>query len=591
VFTLQFRHFASAFRSDPAEAGVLPAAPAAPSSGNGGRARSVLAKAAREFVTAPPPVLLACVLINLLALGLPLTLMQIYDRVLPSAALNTMVALLLGLAGVVILDVALRILRDAMITQAAVESAFQRRMLAIAKLLHTHPARIRARPGRFWFERMVAVEDVASVKENADKALFVDLPFVAIFLVMTGLVGGWLVAVPLVLIAGFVLAMLVMTRYQRRLMEDRRVEDERRYAQVKEWLGGIGTIKLLAAEMQIYRRFEAMLARGAGHSYHAILQNNRLPMMGQFFSNLMMVAVSTGGAIRVIDGAISLGSLACCSLLTARLAQPVFRVVSIAAQLQALELTEQRADAIYDLPVPARQIGPAVLRGQVRLLDVTMPSQPGWSGFASLDLVIQPGEIVGIAGPIQSGKSALLSLIEGTLAPAAGRVLIDGQPATAVAAQGLRRQVQRIDGRVAIFRGTILENVAMFRSGRYVAEAVAAVEALGLDAQIDKLAEGYDTPIGDGAQMVLPQGLQQSLMMARALAQKPAVLLVCEIGALLDLDNFRRLERALRLGGARPTTILAVERGAVLSMADRVYELKDGALCQAQRPAMEAATG
>jgi ATP-binding cassette, subfamily C, bacterial LapB len=546
----------------------------------------MLGKALREFLSMPLPVLLASVLINLLGLALPLTLMQIYDRVLPNAAINTMVALLLGLGGVVVLDVALRLVRDAMITQNALENAFRQRMLAAATLLHTDPALIAAKPGRFWLERMMAVEDVASVKENADKALFIDLPFVAIFLAMTALVGGWLVAVPLAMIAAFVLLMLGMTRGQRRLGEERRVEDEKRYAQLKEWLAGIGTIKLLAMETQIYRRFEVMLARGVGYSYHAVLQNNRLPAMGQLFSNLMMVAVSTGGAIRVIDGSMSIGALACCSLLTARLAQPVFRVVSIAAQLQTLALTEERASAIYDLPPPAEPEGAgSALRGSIRMLGVSLPPAPGGRGLASLDLVIEPGEIVGVAGAMNSGKSALLSLIEGTLLPARGRVLIDGHMAAAIAAGPLRRHVQRIDGRVAIFRGTILENVAMFRSGIHISQAISAMEMLGLDAQIDKLPEGYDTPIGDGAQMVLPYGLQQSLMIARALAQQPAVLLVGQIGALLDLDNFRRLERALRLAATRPTTVLTGERAASLALAGRLYELRDGILAPLEKPA------
>jgi len=104
------------------------------------------------------------------------------------------------------------------------------------------------------------------------------------------------------------------------------------------------------------------------------------------------------------------------------------------------------------------------------------------------------------------------------------------------------------------------------------------MEALGLDAQINKLPEGYDTPIGDGAQMVLPYGLQQSLMIARALAQQPAILLVAQIGALLDLDNFRRLERALQTMPSRPTAILASERAAALPIADRLYELRGGRL-------------
>ena len=540
---------------------------------------SLLGKAAREFASTPMPVVLASFLINLLALALPLTLQQIYDRILPNAAVETLTALLIGLFTVVVIDIALRILRDNLITDGAIDKAFRGRVLAFATLLKAEPRRVRERSSRYWLDRMSAVEDLASVKENADKALFIDMPFVFIFLGMVALIGGWLVLAPIVLIGLFSVTMLWMARRQRILMEERREDDEKRYAQVMEWLSGIGTIKLLAMETQIYRRFEAMLSRGVALSYHAVLQNNRLPMLGQLFSNLMMVVVSTVGAVAVIEGTMSIGSLACCSLLATRVAQPVFRVVSIAAQMRSTALVEARAGAVYGLPLkPPVQEAPPRIEGRIELAGATLPAGGRWSDIHAIDLVLEPGAIVGIAGPPGSGKTALLSMVDGTLAPAGGRVLIDGRDATQMDALGLRRSIQRIDGRVAIFRGTILENVAMFRTGVHIAEAVTALEAVGLDSQISKLPEGYDTPIGDGAAIVLPYGFQQALMIARALAQQPAVLLVSQIGALLDIDNYRRLERALRNIPRRPTTLLVSQRGSIFSIAERVYEIRGGEL-------------
>ena len=539
---------------------------------------SLIAKAAREFATTPVPVLLASFVVNMLALALPFTLLQIYDRILPNAAVSTLVALLLGLLGVVIIDVALRLLRNTLTSHAAVEKAFRDRVRAFATLLHAEPARVKDKSGRFWLGRMTAVEEVASVKENADRSLFIDLPFVFIFLAMAGLVGGWLIAVPLVMIGLITALMFRIANQQRRLMEERREEDEKRYAQIAEWLGGISTIKLLAMETQIYRRFETMLARGVAYSYHAVLQNNRLPIAGQLFSNLMMVSVSTAGAIQVIEGKMSIGALACCSLLATRVAQPVFRVVSIAAQLQSLALMEARAKTVLRLPLEQRAEPDKPITGAIELADVCHSRGPGCRGLELITLSIAPGEIIGIAGPVGSGKGAFLSLIDGSLVPETGSVLIDGLSASGPQMRGSRRAIQGVDGRVAIFRGTILENVAMFRTGVYVAEAIAAIEILGLATQINKLPEGYDTRIGDGAQMVLPYGFQQALMMARALAQRPAILLVSQIGALLDIDNFHRLARALGQMPGRPTTILTSQRGSIFSMSDRVYEIRDGRL-------------
>jgi ATP-binding cassette, subfamily C, bacterial LapB len=383
---------------------------------------SIFAKAAKELVTTPLPVLLASFLVNLLALALPFTLLQIYDRILPNAAISTLVALLIGLFTVVIADITLRIVRDNLMTHCAIEKAFQGRVLAMAKLLHADLALIRGRPGRYWVDRMTAVEELASVKESADKGLFIDLPFVVIFLGMVALIGGWLVAVPVALSGFIALVMLRITARQQQLAEARREADEKRYGRIAEWLGGISTIKLLAMETQIYRRFETMLMQGVANSYLAVLQNNRLPMAGQLFSSLMMVAVSTAGAIRVIEGSMSIGSLACCSLLATRVAQPVFRIISTAAHMRGFALAEERVRAIHDLPVLASPGAAEPIRGRIELADVAVPARPGWSGFSDLSLAVEPGEVIGIASPTGGGKTVLLSLLDGTRTPSqAGR--------------------------------------------------------------------------------------------------------------------------------------------------------------------------
>jgi len=538
---------------------------------------SLFGRAARELQVTAPSVLVASFLSNLLALALPLTLLQIYDRILPNAAVNTMLGLLIGLTTVVALDVVIRILREALVTHTALTNAFRERVAALAKLLYGDARLVGARTGRYWLDRMMAVEDNASVKGNADKSLFIDLPFVAVFLGMTALVGGWVVIVPIVLIGIFIAVMQWLTARQRVLMEERRQEDEQRYAQIAEWLNGITTIKLLAMETQIYRSYETMLSRAAAYSYRAVLLNNRLPLAGQLFSNLMLVAVSTAGAVGVIEGTMSIGGLACCSLLATRVAQPVFRVVSLAAHMQASELTEARAHAISGLQaqIPAPPQEP--LRGAIRMTDVSLPPAGGRSGLRDINLSMEPGDIIGVIGHVHCGKRALLQLLEGSIAPAQGRVTIDGVDSASQEMRAQRRFIQHIDGRIAIFRGTILENITMFRTGAYIAEAVAAVEAIGLDAQINKLPEGFDTRIGDGAS-ALPHGFQQALMIARALAQQPRVLLVSEIGGLLDMDSFRRLERALRHMPVRPTAIFASQRASDFTATQRIYEIRNGRL-------------
>jgi len=538
----------------------------------------LIAQLIKDSRETPRAVLVASLLINLLALALPLTILQVYDRVIPNASFNTLTALLIALFTVVILDTALKIARNHLVSRAALESGFKARVTAAAKLLYGDQGEINAKPRSYWFDRMSAVEEMGSMRGTADRAVLLDIPFIAIFLFMTGLIGGWLVAVPIVLIASFAVVMLWLSGQQRRLMDEGREEDERRYSYIVEWLGGITTIKALAMEAQIQRRFEEMMALSSAYSFLAAERNNRVPALGQLFSNLMMVSVVTGGAVFVIDGVMSVGSLACCSLLATRVAQPMFRVISVWTQIEASTLAEMRAQEILDLPFSIPSNEPFTCTGTIELADVHLPSRGRWSGFERLRLRIDPGEFIGITGGAGSGKSTFLSLLNGTLAPASGQVKVDGIDIASTEGRHLRRAIQTIDGRITLMRGSIIENIAMFRTGEFMREAVAAVELMGFHEQINGLADGYDTKVGDGSTSVMPQGFLQSLMIARALAHKPSILLIDDVTALLDQETQRRLAQALTALSGAMTFVLVSTNTALLKQADRIFALRDGYL-------------
>lgn len=538
----------------------------------------LIAQLIKDSRDTPRAVLISSFLINLLALALPLTILQVYDRVIPNNSFNTLAALLFSLFTVVVFDTILKIARNHLVSRAALEAAFKARVTGAAKLLYGDQHEINAKPRSYWFDRMSAVEEMGSMKGTADRAVLLDIPFIAIFLFMTGLIGGWLVVVPLALIIGFAAVMLWLSGQQRRLMDDGREEDERRYRYIVEWLDGITTIKALAMEAQIQRRFEEMMALSSAYSFLAAERNNRIPALGQLFSNLMMVSVVTGGAVFVIDGVMSVGSLACCSLLATRVAQPMFRVISVWTQIEASTLAELRAQEILDLPFNIPSKGPFNCTGAIELAEVHIPARGRWNGFEKLRLRIEPGEFIGITGGIGSGKSTFLSLLNGSLVPVSGQVKVDGIDIASPEGRHMRRAIQTIDGRIALMRGSIIENIAMFRTGEFMREAVAAVELMGFHDQINGLADGYDTKVGDGSASVMPQGFLQSLMIARALAHKPSILLIDDVTALFDQETQRRLTRALEALSGAITCVVVSSNTALLKQADRMFALREGYL-------------
>ena len=176
--------------------------PSRVASSGGSRLSGLSRQLIKDSRETPRAVLVASLLINLLALALPLTILQVYDRVIPNSSFNTLSALLIALFTVVVLDTALKIARNHLVSRAALESAFKARVTAAAKLLYGDQHEINAKPRSYWFDRMSAVEEMGSMKGTADRAVLLDIPFIAIFLFMTGLIGGWLVVVPILLIVG-----------------------------------------------------------------------------------------------------------------------------------------------------------------------------------------------------------------------------------------------------------------------------------------------------------------------------------------------------------------------------------------------------
>ncbi|MDZ4790664.1 MAG: ABC transporter transmembrane domain-containing protein [Hyphomicrobiales bacterium] len=531
-----------------------------------------------DFLTLPPTAILASLFINILALGLPFTILQIYDRVLPNQAVGTLSMLIIALMGVITIDALLKRARNALIGHAAKHESYRLRMDAATRLLFSNTDEIPKQPGWYWLDRMTAVEEMAAKSSSNDRTVLLDLPFIVIFLGITGIIGGWLVAVPIVLIITFFVIIVVLGARQKVMLHQRREDDDERYGYIAEWLSGIRTIKLLALEPQILRRFERLMGRATVNTLQSIIQNSRILTLGQLFSSVMMIAVLSAGTLLVIEGAMSVGALACCSLLATRVAQPVFRLMGMWTQVQASSLTLSRAADIQALPLPTMLPASVKCSGAICAHDVTIKRNSKTTDLSGISLSIDAGEIIGITAPSGKGKSDLLAAISGQITPTSGTVEIDGVDIRTPSGRALLRSVFMIQGKPVIFNGTILENITMYRRGAAVGAAVEAAQSIGLDEMINLLPEGYETKIGAGSSLALPSGVHHSIVIARALAANAKILLVDELSAALDETTHRRIRNALLALKGRVTIVLASTRQPYLKLADRVFEIKDGQL-------------
>jgi len=539
-----------------------------------------------------PSVLLASLAINLLSLALPLVILQVYDRILPNAATETLLILVLGLCVVLLLDAGLRTARSYILGWHAAKFEHLSGCTAVDRLLSADVGSFeRSAPG-VHLDRLGAIDSLRDFNAGQARLLVADVPFIGLFLALMWLIAGPLVLVPIGMLCLLMAAASLLGQRLKAALRQRAELDDRRYNFIIEVLGSMFTVKCLAMERLMQRRYERLQQNGAVGTYRTTFLSNLAQGLGAVFSNLTMVSVAAVGATYVIDGQLSVGALAACTLLSGRAVQPLLRALGLWTQLQNVQLARQRYESLFALQPEARpearRLGP--IQGAIELKGVSFRYAEGEPLlFDGIDLEIAAGETVGISGGTGSGKSTLLMLIAKALSPTAGAVLVDGRDIADADPFTLRRQIAYLPQNAVLFRGTILDNLTLFRGREGLEEALQAAQLLSLDQLIHRLPAGYETRVGDGANEELPNGTRQGIALARALAGKPRVILFDEANSSLDSRNDARLKDALQSLKGGATMILVSHRPSVLALADRVYDLSDGRLVLRPKAEPEAA--
>lgn len=529
------------------------------------------------------PVLLASFTLNLMSLGLPIVILQVYDRILPNSALETFVVLIAGLAVVLLLDALVRLTRAYVSGWTAARFEHIAACRAVDRLLASDIHELEQEAPGVHLDRLLAIDLLRDHYGGQARLLLIDLPFAALFLCLI-----WFIAPPLVLVLLGALcvlstaALLVGGRSKRALAERSKL-DERRYSFIIEVLSGMMTVKSLAMEELMQRRYELLQRAGAASTYQTTLYSSLAQAIASLFSNLTMVAVASVGALLVMAGELTIGGLAACVLLAGRTVQPMLGGLGLWTQIQSIAVAKRRVEQLFArAPETGRDRGMVrEISGGIELHDVGFsyhPDEPPL--FDGLELTITPGEVIGIRGGSGSGKSTLLALMMGVIKPNRGRVVVDGIDLQDYDQQSLRRQIAYLPQSAVLFQGTILDNLTLFRGAAAVDDGLAAAKLTGLHETINRLAGGYQTIVGDGAPQRLSSGAMQGLAVARALAGEPRLILFDEANGGFDTEADGRLRRVLGEIKGGPAMVLVSHRPSLLSLADRVYDLRDGKLVE-----------
>ncbi|MEK0081879.1 type I secretion system permease/ATPase [Benzoatithermus flavus] len=524
-------------------------------------------------------VALAAVLINLFALASPLFVMNVYDRVVPNNAIETLWVLAIGALIVFGFDFLLKVLRGYFVDVAGRASDMK---LASAVFEQVMGLRLVAKPASAGVlaNNLRELETIRDFFSSASITALVDLPFLLLFIAAIWLIGGRVAvvpatAVPLVLGAGLLLQ-LPLNRAVRTSLR----QSAQKHGVLVEAINGLETIKSIGAEGRLQAAWERLVALSARSANVSRFFSTLTVHLTSLASNLVTVGVVIVGVYDIAAGRLTTGALVACSILSGRAMAPLAQVAGVLSRYHQAKGALDHLDAVMRLPVerpPERRfLHRPRLEGEIELKNVTF-TYPGQKLPALVDVSfrVRRGERVGLIGRVGSGKTTIEKLILGLHEPDSGFVLVDGTELRQIDPADLRRNIGCVPQDVFLFQGTLRENIALGAPHADDAAILRAARIAGVDDFARRHPLGYDLPIGERGD-TLSGGQRQAIAVARALLLDPPILVLDEPTSSMDNTAESRLKARLAEELAGRTLLLITHRVSLLSLVDRLIVLDGG---------------
>lgn len=521
----------------------------------------------------------AAAFMNITALAIPLYMRAIYDRVVPNLAIESLWALSAGVMLVLVFEFMFKHARSVFVDAVAVRVGQAVQHRAMTSFLQGRLGKPDTNVGRL----MTALRDVEGLAMLVPQMLvtfLVDVPFFFAFVALIAMIAGLTSLAPLVGAAAMIFIGAIAA-YASKLSAKRATKlMQARNNLVVDVAEGLTTIKANQAEGRFLRQWD-IVSDHIGISARTARKWNDLPgSTSTLLVQLVTVAVIIIGVFQIKAGVMTTGALVAATMLAGRAMVPVsgaiamiskgYQSLSQFAGLAELLAMEPERD-VSDPSIRRTEIG-----GNLRARNIAFTYEgASEKSLHDISLTIQPGEKIALIGRSGSGKSTLLQLLSGMLTPSAGAISMDGHAMDQFAASHLRQSIVYSGQDAVLFNSSIWDNILLGMEEPDPAVVERAIRAAGLDRFIDRSVEGYTRKVGPrGAR--LSGGQRQSVLIARAMVRNPAILLLDEPTANMDIDSEQAVIHGLRQAAADKTVIVATHRMALLDLVDRVIWLEEG---------------
>jgi ATP-binding cassette subfamily C protein LapB len=524
-------------------------------------------------------VAIAAFFVNLFAIATPLFTMNVYDRVVPNNATDTLMVLVSGIILIYIFDFILKMLRVYFVDEAGKNADV---LLASRLFEHVMNLNLSSRPASAggFANHLREFETLREFFSSASLVAIIDLPFIFLFIGIIIIIGGKLAWIPGVAIPFIVIGSFVFHRPLQAWVNRSFREAAQKHALLVESINGIETVKSFTAEGQMQRNWERFVAQTADSNKYLRMFATLAMHWSSFIQQVTYIGVIVYGVYLINEADLTLGGLIACSILTSRALAPLSQVVGLMTRLNQSRAALETLNNIMGLPVERPQgthfLHRPSLKGEIEFKDVTFyyPNQkvPALKDFS---LHINPGEKVGILGRIGSGKSTIEKLILNLYPVTEGTLSLDGTDIRQIDPADIRHNIGYVPQDVFLFFGTVRDNILFGARDADEGAVLRAAEIAGVLDFVRSHPQGFDLVVGEGG-ATLSGGQRQAIALARALVRNPSIYLFDEPTAMMD--HASEAQFISRFAGviSDKTLILITHRIPLLRMVSRLIVVDNG---------------
>ena len=528
-------------------------------------------------------VLAAAALVNLFALAFPIFSMNVYDRVVPNHAIETLWAMAIGIVLVLCADTWLKALRSRFVDEASARIDVQLSATLLERVLGLKLSQRPESVGAF-ASQLRGFEQVRDFIASGTVTALIDLPFTLLFIAVLAWLSPWL-ALPVVIV--FTLIVVIGWILQHRLhqlSETTWQASAQRNATLIESLTGLETIKTQGAEGTIQARWERNNLFLARMNVRMKALSSSAMLGTAWLSQAVSVAVILIGVYLIGERQLTMGALIAASMLAGRALAPAGQVVGLLMQYQGARTALESLDKLMAKPVerPSAAEGAAPfierreLKGEIELRNVRFayPNRDD-AALDGVSFKIAAGERVALIGRVGSGKSTIQRLVMGLYEPNAGEVLLDGVDVRQLDPADVRRNIGYVSQDVLLFHGSLRENIAFGLPFADDAAILAAAEIAGMQEFVNRHPRGFDMAVGERGES-LSGGQRQAVGIARAVLHNAPLLLLDEPSSAMDFSTESYVTQRLSAFAQGKTVLLVTHRTSLLALVDRVVVIDNG---------------